>query len=137
MTKLPTTAVKSIMVGDQPVSRGTIPHDPLKLKVRLYLQIGELLRQLEDDDSPDGEPITIRERTAALTAIGRLQNVLIDKGKDDDDLAGSSVRKYEAAFKNGARRRTKISRSRSGDKLELDRGGDSGWDGEDDPLAGE
>jgi hypothetical protein len=93
------------------ISRGSIVRDPLQIKVRLYIQIGEVLRQLENNEGTDGEQVTIRERIAALTAIGRLQSVLIDKGKDDDDIAGSSVRKYESAFKNGARGRKRAVRS--------------------------
>ena len=125
MTKLPSTYVKSIEVDGLHISRGNIAGDPLKLKVRLYIQIGELLRQLETGETGDGEVVTIRERTGALTAIGRLQMVLIDKGKDDDDIAGSAVRKYEGAFKNGPGKRKKITRP-SARELELESDGDGG-----------
>jgi hypothetical protein len=101
---LPSSDIKSIQADGKIISRGNIAQDPLKLKIRLYIQIGELLRQLESDLD---EHITIRERTMALAAIGRLQDTLIDKGREDNDIAGSAVRKYEGAFKNGPRRRTK------------------------------
>lgn len=101
---------KPALVDGQPVSRGSIPRDPLNLKIRLYVQIGELLHVLEAGEGDDG-PVTLRERVAALTAIGRLQNLLIDKAKDDDENAGSAVRKYARAFTNGARGRKKIAGS--------------------------
>jgi hypothetical protein len=103
---LPISRHDTLVVDGQPVTRGSIARDPLHLKLRLYIQIGEMLRQLEGD----GEAVTMRERIAALTAIGRLQNLLVDKGKDDDDTAGSAVRKYEGAFQNGPGKRKKIAR---------------------------
>lgn len=100
--------VPVISVDGQSVARSNIKRDPLQLKARLYTQIGELLHQLE---GATDEPITVRERIAALVAIGRLQDLLIEKGKDEDEHAGSAIRKYQTAFKNGAGRRKKISGS--------------------------
>jgi hypothetical protein len=105
---LPISRHDTLVVDGQAVTRGSIARDPLQIKLRLYIQIGEMLRQLEAGD--DGE-VSIRERIAALTAIGRLQNLLVDKGKDDDDTAGSAVRKYEGAFKNGTGKRKTVARS--------------------------
>lgn len=121
----------TILVDGQAVGRRTIKRDPLQVKARLYTQIGELLHQLE---GATDEPITVRERIAALVAIGRLQDLLIEKGKDEDDVAGSAVRKYESAFRktNGVGGRKKISRSTAGDKLELE--SDSGWSDDDSPI---
>jgi hypothetical protein len=70
--------------------------DPLSINVRLYHQVSEMLTQLEN--SPN---ITLRERIAALVAIGRIQVLFVNlrKEKFDDASAGSSVRKYAAAFK--------------------------------------
>lgn len=106
------------LVDGHTVARTTIKSDPLQLKTRLYIQIGELLHQLE---GATDEPITVRERIAALVAVGRLQDLLIEKGKDEDEHTGSAVRKYEGVFKkNGAGRRTTIRRGSAGDKLELE-----------------
>lgn len=110
---------KPTLIDGAPVTRGAIPRDPLKVKLRLYIQIGELLHALETGQGDDG-PVTMRERIAALTAIGRLQSTLIDKSNDDDENAGSAIRKYEGAFKNGARQRKKVARSPAGDKLLLE-----------------
>jgi hypothetical protein len=80
--------------------------DPLSINVRLYHQVSEMLHQLEN--SPN---ITLRERIAALVAIGRIQVLFVNlrKEKFDDASAGSSVRKYAAAFKtHDARRRKAI-----------------------------
>lgn len=117
----------NISIDGQTVARNTIKRDPLQLKVRLYAQVGELLHQLE---GATDEPITVRERIAALVAIGRLQDLLLEKAKDDDENAGSAIRKYASAFtENGASRRKKTigfslveSDSRSGDRLDDDLG---------------
>jgi hypothetical protein len=80
--------------------------DPLSINVRLYHQVSEMLHQLEN--SPN---ITLRERIAALVAIGRIQVLFVNlrKEKFDDASAGSSVRKYATAFKaHDARRRKAI-----------------------------
>jgi hypothetical protein len=83
--------------------------DPLSINVRLYHQVSEMLHQLEN--SPN---ITLRERIAALVAIGRIQVLFVNlrKEKFDDASAGSSVRKYATAFKtHDARRRKAIARA--------------------------
>ena len=80
--------------------------DPLSINVRLYHQVSEMLHQLEN--SPN---ITLRERIAALVAIGRIQVLFVNlrKEKFDDASAGSSVRKYATAFKtHDTRGRKKI-----------------------------
>lgn len=78
--------------------------DPKNVNSRLYNQIDALLTQLET-----GEHITLKERVAALIAVGRLQLVFaaLRKGdKADEPAAGSAVRKYAQAFSaNDTRRR--------------------------------
>ena len=79
--------------------------DPLGLNARLYRQVSRLLDDLESDNF---EEITIRERIAALIAIGRIQTVFVALRKENKDgdprTAGSAVRKYARAFKtDGAR----------------------------------
>ena len=128
MTRLPSTSVKSIEFGGEAITKGSISRDPLKVKVRLYIQVSEMIRQLEEGEGDDG-PISVRERIAALTAVGRLQNLLVDKGKDDDDISGSAVRKYASVFKNGSRRGKKNARPAPVDDDPLS---DRGWD---DPLG--
>jgi hypothetical protein len=70
--------------------------DPLGVNVRLYNQISEILHHLETD-----ERVTLKERIAALIAIGRIQIMFMGmrKEKIHDASAGSSVRKYSKAFK--------------------------------------
>ena len=70
--------------------------DPLGINVRLYNQISEVLHQLENDGH-----VTLKERIAALIAIGRIQVIFMGlrKEKYDDASTGSSVRKYAKAFK--------------------------------------
>lgn len=111
---------KPVLIDGAAVTRGAIPRDPLKIKMRLYIQVAELLHALETGQGDDG-PVTMRERIAALTAIGRLQAALIDKAKDDDENAGSAIRKYAGAFKNGARQRKKVARSTADKLVESDR----------------
>lgn len=80
--------------------------DPLSINVRLYNQVSEMLHQLEN--SPN---ITLRERIAALMAIGRIQVIFtaLRKEKIHDPGAGASVRKYQTAFKtHDARGRKKL-----------------------------
>lgn len=118
----------TVLVDGYEVERKSIKRDPLQLKVRLYTQIGELLHQLE---GATDEPITVRERIAALVAIGRLQDLLIEKGKDEDEHAGSAIRKYAGAFKNDTGGRKKVARSSARDNaLESNRdwGDESGLD---------
>jgi hypothetical protein len=89
------------------------PRDPLDVNQRLYGQISKLLDQLDDRDSR--ETVTMRERIAALVAIGRIQVIFASLRKEQpNDYAsgGSSVRRYQAAFKaNAPGRRTKNTRS--------------------------
>ena len=85
--------------------------DPLKINERLYKQISELLKDVEDR----GEDITMRERVAALIAIGRVQTIFIALRKEHKDSpdAGATVRKYSGAFaaKNANARRAKNARA--------------------------
>jgi hypothetical protein len=83
--------------------------DPLKVNERLYKQVSKLL---DDMERPNNE-LTVRERLAAVIAIGRLQVIFMGLRKEvtDDAGTGSSVRKYSAAFKNAARRGKKGTRS--------------------------
>lgn len=119
---------ETILIDGLTVARNSIRRDPLQVKARLYTQIGELLHQLE---GATDEPITVRERIAALVAIGRLQDLLIEKGKDEDENAGSAIRKYQSAFKNGSGGRKKVARSPARDLVESN----SKWnDGLDDGL---
>jgi hypothetical protein len=95
-------------IGDLPDTRTGA--DPLQVNARLYMQISELLNQLE---SGDGERITLRERIAALVAIGRIQVLFVGLRKEVPggyaSDAGSSVRKYSTAFaKDDTGRRKKI-----------------------------
>ena len=84
--------------------------DPLKINERLYRQVAELLRQLEEN-----EHVTLKERFQALMAIARIQYVFVNlrKEKIADASTGSAVRKYATAFaKNDPRRGKKVARSR-------------------------
>lgn len=89
--------------------------DPLNINARLYKQLDLLLDQLETrDDADDGPKITLKERIAALIAVGRIQTIFagLRKKDPDDPDAGSSVRKYAGAFKNEAGRGAKGGRRR-------------------------
>ena len=71
--------------------------DPKSINSRLYNQVDALLTQLEE-----GEHITLKERIAALIAVGRMQVIFMGLRKetaDDDGERGSTVRKYAGAFK--------------------------------------
>jgi len=83
------------------------PRDPLDLNTRLYHHISKLLDELNSDDAG---PITLRERIAAIIAIGRLQVMFMSLRKEttDDHASGSTVRKYTTAFKDGSRGRKAI-----------------------------
>jgi hypothetical protein len=95
------------IIGDLPDTR-TAGADPLQINARLYMQISELLNDLEGG----GERITLRERIAALVAIGRIQTIFVGLRKEKgvyEPNAGSSVRKYSTAFsKDDASKRKKI-----------------------------
>lgn len=85
--------------------------DPLRVNERLYKQISALLGDLEER----GEDITMRERVAALIAIGRVQTIFagLRRENQEDPNAGSAVRKYSGAFKakDAASGRKKIARA--------------------------
>jgi hypothetical protein len=70
--------------------------DPLDVNGRLYRQIGKLLSQLEE-----AEDLGIRDRIAALVAVGRIQTIFVGLRKENqgDPDAGSAVRKYSGVFK--------------------------------------
>jgi hypothetical protein len=73
------------------------PADPLNVNARLYRQISVLLEQMEDPDA--GKKLTVRERIAALTAIGRIQVLFVGLRKEKNNVgSGSSVKKYSGAF---------------------------------------
>jgi hypothetical protein len=81
--------------------------DPLDINLRLYKQISELLTDLEQPEA--GQRITMRERIAAIIAIGRIQTIFVGLRKENLGVgSGSTVRKYAAAFKNDASGRKKI-----------------------------
>lgn len=102
--------------------------DPKNINSRLYNQIAKLLDDLEKPRRGE-DAITIRERIAALIAVGRLQLVFVNLRKektDDGGNTGSAVRRYSAAFKqNAGRRRAAVARSVAAAEP----------DGDDDPFA--
>jgi hypothetical protein len=82
------------------------PFDPEDVNKRLYMQVSALLTQLEERESR--VKITMRERIAALVAVGRLQQVFaaLRKANPHDPNRGAQVRKYATAFaSDGPRRR--------------------------------
>jgi hypothetical protein len=83
------------------------PFDPEDVNKRLYMQVSALLTQLEERESR--AKITMRERIAALIAVGRLQQVFaaLRKANPHDPNRGSQVRKYASAFEPDAARRRK------------------------------
>jgi hypothetical protein len=97
--------------------------DPLNINARLYKQLGRLLDDMEAADRD--ERMTMPQRIQALIAVGRIQVLFnsIRKGAVDDGSAGSTVRKYAAAFagSHAARRRTSSARP-----VIIDDGGDDG-----------
>lgn len=83
--------------------------DPLQINRRLYNQVSELLKQLEESKN-----VTLKERYMALASIARIQYIFVNlrKEKIGDPDVGSTVRKYAGAFaKNDTRRRTTIAGS--------------------------
>jgi len=73
--------------------------DPLNVNGRLYEACSQLLDELRNDDE-----LSIRDRIAAITAVGRCQVMFMGlrkEGKGGGD-AGSAVRKYAAAFTQNA-----------------------------------
>lgn len=85
--------------------------DPENVNSRLYHQVSELLRQLEENNAE----ITIPQRINALIAIGRIQTIFLNlrlKDKPDESAAGATVRKYAGAFEaHDARRRKATARA--------------------------
>ena len=77
------------------------PFDPDQVNQRLYKQVSALLSQLEEKDSRS--KVTMRERIAALIAVGRLQDLFAKMRKATGDVgAGTTVRKYQATFATDA-----------------------------------
>ena len=93
--------------------------DPQNINARLYNQVSELLTQLET-----GKSITLKERVAALVAIGRIQTIFLAlriKGEKDESNVGSSVRKYATAFQtHDARRRKAVAGPTADDDADAD-----------------
>lgn len=91
--------------------------DPLDLNGRLYNQVGCLLDQLEKRDEDDGAiKITLKERIAALIAVGRIMTIFagLRKREPDDPNAGAAVRRYAGAFKQDEAGGGKTGRRRRG-----------------------
>lgn len=89
----------------------TQTHDPLNINARLYAQVGKLLDSLEKNDKNLG----LKDRIAALIAVGRVQTIFValrKEHKGDGSRSGSRVKKYASAFKtNVARGRKKAAGS--------------------------
>ena len=121
--------------------------DPLNVNARLYNQVSKLLDDMEapppvrkkvgrlkkgEVAEPVEEPLTLRERIAALTAISRIQIGFVTlraEGQDDEHERGSAVRKYAAAFQNaGGRRKAR------GAAAAAEPAGDDDFSGGDDPA---
>ena len=84
--------------------------DPLDVNGRLYRQMALLLDQLERG----AEEISLRERIAALIAVGRVQTIFMGLRKEnrDEPNAGTAVRRYAKAFEaNAIGKRKAASRS--------------------------
>lgn len=102
--------------------------DPLGVNRRLYAQMGKLLDDLEAADLE--ERMTIPQRINALIAIGRIQIMFntLRKGALDGGYAGSTVRRYAAAFAAPHAARPRTGNPRSADVIEFGRGGDDELD---------
>jgi hypothetical protein len=105
--------------------------DPLNINARLYKQLGKLLDDMERADRD--ETMTFPQRISALIAVGRVQKIFVDLRKGDlfDGTAGSTVRKYAAAFARPHAARGGKANSRSAAVVELDSERDDD-DGDDD-----
>lgn len=92
--------------------------DPKNINARLYNQVSELLTQLESSE------VSLKERIAALVAIGRMQVIFLNlrlKDKSDEPTTGSAVRKYSTAFQaHDTRRRKEIARLAAADDADGD-----------------
>jgi len=77
--------------------------DPLNVNDRLYRQLALMLDVMEAEHTG----MTIRERIAALIAIGRIQTMFMGLRKENNepDGYGSAVRKYSRTFASNAARR--------------------------------
>lgn len=76
--------------------------DPKNINGRLYEQISRLLDDMERADAD--ETMTFPQRINALIAVGRVQIMFAGLRKAEareSGSAGSSVRKYAAAFAKG------------------------------------
>ena len=106
------------------MSKANISSDPLDLNGRLYKQLGKLLDDMESADRDDR--MTMPQRISALIAVARVQVLFntIRKGSIDDGTAGSTVRKYAAAFAQPAAARGGKGNPRSGTVIQFDSGGD-------------
>lgn len=84
------------------------PRDPLNVNQRLYNQISIMLTELEQPGV--AQMLTLRERIAAVIAIGRIQVMFVGLRKEPggDERSGIAVRKYSGAFKNDPRGRKKV-----------------------------
>jgi hypothetical protein len=105
--------------------------DPDNHSARLYALISKLIGKLET------EKVTVKELYMALASISRMQLYCQQfrmKEVKDEPAAGSSVRKYEAAFTaNDTRRRKAIARSTADDDSIGDLIGDD--EGDDDERS--
>jgi hypothetical protein len=81
--------------------------DPLDVNGRLYQMMSDLL-----DDMASMKKVGIRDRIAALVAIGRIQTMFMGLRKEfkvEQPAAGSTVRKFASAFSAHAARGRKAS----------------------------
>lgn len=94
--------------------------DPRNVNSRLYNQIATLLDDLEAEDIR--EKLDIKERIAAIIAIGRIQIMFVNLRKENPNVArpragaGSTARKYASAFRakaHATRRGAKVAGRRS------------------------
>ena len=97
--------------------------DPLNVNARLYNQIGKLLDDMEKADRD--ETMTFPQRINALIAVGRVQVMFAGLRKAEareSGSAGSTVRKYSAAFAraDAARRRKVAARSSADDSTVIE-----------------
>lgn len=95
--------------------------DPRAVNSRLYEQIARLLDELEDADV--NQKLDIKERIAAIIAIGRIQTIFVGLRKENRDgptrSSGSAVRKYSKAFTANAGRGRKTTAGRRAAAAEL------------------
>jgi hypothetical protein len=121
-------AAKNLKAVSQRGNPSPTAADPLAINPRLYRQISNLLDDLERGD----EDISIRERIAALVAIGRLQTIFVGLRKETKDgtgSAGSAVRKYSKAFTHAAGGAKGRPRSAAADEPDDDPFADDGLGG--------